>query len=285
MLRVMGGGLATLALAAAFSGPAAAAAGPQPPVSVRPSLPPGVGFATPVTAHVVVVLRRDAVESDRARIATPIAPLTLLEPTHVSRASRGDVDVVTVELRAACLDQRCVSATGVRRLVLPSVEVEVPGRDGTPITAKALWPRLAVRGRVTAADMARSPLPFRADLGAPRVSYRVSPSALTAVLVVLAASLALIAVVLAGQQVVRSERRRHIVVLTDLQRALALARSSETRSAPDRRRALGLLARVLGAREDRLATATSALAWSAPSPTPGSTSDLVDEVERELVPR
>jgi len=282
---VTGAGLATLALAAVFFGSAAAAAGPQPPLSVHTSLPPVVGFATPVTAHVVVVLRRDTVESNRARIATPIAPLTLLEPTHDSRASRGDVDVVTVELRAACLDQRCVSATGVRRLALPSVEVEVPRRDGTPITAKAPWPRLAVRGRVTAADLARSPLPFRAELGAPRVSYRVSPSTLTAALLAAAAILALAALALAGRLVVRSERRRHIVVLSDLQRALALARSSEKRSAPDRRRALGLLARVLGARGDRLAPATSALAWSAPSPTPGSPADLVDEVERQLEPR
>jgi len=67
-----------------------------------------------------------------------------------------------------------------------------------------------------------------------------------------------------------------------LGRALRLAREAETRPPQDRRRAVGLVARVLGERDRRLATAASDLAWSRPKPERGAVSELVDEVERTV---
>jgi len=273
------------ALVAACLLPASAAAASAQggaPVKVQTSLPSTVAFGVPLTARVVVLLQRDAVEPDRLHVIAPLEPLTQLKATRVSRSSRGDTDVVTYDVTAACLDQRCVAPDGARQLRLPVVRAEVPLRTGSLVSATGRWPRLTVRGRVHASDLARSPLPFRSDLGAPRITYRVAPSRLTAALVAIALGLALIALTLAAIRVARIVRRRGFVELGDLERALALARSSESRSPEDRRRALGLLARVLGARGQGLAPATSTLAWSAPLPSPGSVSSLVEQVEHEV---
>ena len=65
----------------------------------------------------------------------------------------------------------------------------------------------------------------------------------------------------------------------ELARALRLAREAEGRPAPDKRRALGLLARLLG---KPLATEASDLAWRRPPPERESLHALVSEVEREV---
>jgi hypothetical protein len=252
------------------------------PLEIETSIPVTTGFGEPITARVVVRARRDVVDADRLMVTSALAPLSQLTAAEVSRSSRGDTEVVTYELTAACLDQRCVAPSGVRRLRLPPVHAEAPGRNGSLVSVTRPWPALTVRGQVRASDLTRSPLPFRADLEAPTVSYRIAPSTLTVVLVAAALALALTAIVLAWRHVARLVRRRDYVEPSELERALALARSSEARPPDDRRRALGLLARVLHAREQRLAPATSTLAWSAPLPTAGSISALLEEVEDEV---
>jgi hypothetical protein len=251
------------------------------PLEIETSIPATAGFGEPITARVVVRARRNVVDADRLRVTSALAPLTQLTATEVSRTSEGDTEVVTYEVTAACLDQRCVAPSGVRRLRVPAVRAEAPGNRSL-VSVTRPWPALAVRGQVKASDLARSPLPFRADLAAPTVSYRIAPATLTALLAAAALALALAAIVLSWRHVARLVRRRGYVEPSELERALALARSSEARPPEDRRRALGLLARVLRAREQRLAPATSALAWSAPLPTSGSISSLLEEVEDEV---
>ena len=268
---------------AAFILPTASASAQNAPLEVRTSVPSTAAFGKPLTARVVVVLRRDVVDTDSLRVTSALEPLTQLAATRVSRSSRGDDDVVTFDVTAACLEQRCVAAGGAeRQLRLPAVRVSARTRDGEPLSVSEPWPRLRIRGQVRASDLARSPLPFKTDLEAPDVTYRVAPSTLTALLVVLAAGLTLAALALGARQVAAVVRRRRLVELSDLERALALARSSESRSPEDRRRALGLLARVLRSSRQRLATPTSTLAWSAPLPSPGSVSTLVEQVEKEV---
>jgi hypothetical protein len=215
-------------------------------------------------------------------VTEAVAPLTQLTPTHVSRFSRGPVDVVALDLTAACLDQRCVAPAGTRALRLPPVTAEVPTRDGSSVSVTQPWPALTVRGRVVGADLERSRLPFRTDLDPPGVTYRMAPGTLGALLGVGAVALALTAIALAGLQAIRIVRRRRVVQTTELERALALARGAETRSPEDRRRAVGLLARLLRSREERLARTASTLAWSAPEPTPDSVSGLVERVGQEV---
>lgn len=283
---VVGSSLAALLalLLLPMGGSAAAGDVGDEPLVVRTSVDPVVRFGDRLVLHVTVLVDGDRVDADRLRVTEPVAPLTRLSPTRISRSSRGTVDTVTFDLTAACLDQRCVSPSGARALRLPPVAAEAPGRDGSILTTTRPWPRLTVRGRVPAADVTRSPLPFRTDVDPPPVSYRVRPATLASVLGIGALAVVLTALVLAGLHVLRTARRRRIVQRTELERALAFARNSETRPPEDRRRALGLLARVLGAREERLAPTTSTLAWSAPEPSPDSISHLVDDVVREVAP-
>jgi hypothetical protein len=116
------------------------------------------------------------------------------------------------------------------------------------------------------------------------VSYRVAPGRLATALTIAAVVLAVAGVLLAGWAAATLVRRRRAQArrLTGLERALVLAREAESRPPADRRRALGLLARLLGGRHGRLADEAEELAWSAPSPQPAALAELVTQVEREV---
>jgi hypothetical protein len=115
------------------------------------------------------------------------------------------------------------------------------------------------------------------------VTYRVSPGSLATALEVIAALLAAAGALVAGATAAAIYRRRRIPEpLTGLERALALARDAEGRPAADRRRALELLARLLGPRDPGLADDAEQLAWSEPAPTPVALAELVTEVEEKV---
>jgi hypothetical protein len=95
---------------------------------------------------------------------------------------------------------------------------------------------------------------------------------------VLAVLLAVVGIGLAGWQaavVLRARRRRE---QSEFERALDLARQAEHRVPADRRRALALLARLLG--EERVGVEARELAWSKPEPSPAALSEVVDEIEQ-----
>ncbi len=248
------------------------------PVQVRAVLDRATAeFGDPVTATVTVFLDRSTPAPD-VRLEETLAPLTQLGPTRVTEVTRGDVRIVTYSARASCLDVRCISARGSKRIALRPVVVQIAGEKST-----AAWPPITIRGRVSAADLARPRTPLRSDTSPPPVSYRVAPGNLARALVVAAVVLAAAGVLLAAWSVAALRRsRRRVAPLTGLERALALAREAQRRPAPDRRRALGLLARLLGARDPRLAGAADDLAWSAPAPTRDALAELVTEVEHEV---
>ncbi len=253
---------------------------PQAPVTVRASLDrETVEFGDVVTAAVTVFVDRDAVRSSDVRLRENLAPLTQLGRTRVTLTTRGRLLTINYTARASCLDQRCIGKASTKRIVLPTVVVDV-SRHGT---SKASWPPLGVRARVSQADVVRPHPPLRSDATPPPVSYRFEPSRLALVLELAAAVLAVAGVLLAGATAMGLiRRRRRVRRLTELERALALVREAEQRPPPDRRRAVGLLARMLGSRDARLAGAADDLAWSAPPPTPASLSQLVTQVEREV---
>jgi hypothetical protein len=146
----------------------------------------------------------------------------------------------------------------------------------------ASWPALDVRGRVAAADLGRKNPPLQADVTPPHVGYRIAPVPLAVTLELVAALLAAAGVALGGwyAAALYRGRLRRTVPLTEIERALLLAREAESRPPPDRRRALGLLARLLG--NERLAGTARDLAWSAPAPSPDDLSELVTQVEHEV---
>ena len=233
-----------------------------------------VEFGDPVVATVAVTAPRGtAVHVDQN-----LSPLTQVGRTRVTRVTRGSTQTVTYATRASCLDDRCITRTGPKRITLQPAVVQV-GSD----TTKATWPALTVQRRVTPADAAKAIPPLRADTSTPAVTYGLSPDHLALALDIVAAILVAAGVLLAGACAAALYRRRHRAEpLTGLARALALVREAEARPEPDRRRALGLLARLLEARDTRLSDEADELAWSAASPTPGALSELVTEVEHEV---
>jgi hypothetical protein len=252
---------------------------PPAALTVRVSLNQDtVEFADPVTATVTVLVDR-AVASSDVQVHEDLAPLTQLGNTRVTQATRGRLRTVTYIVRASCLDQRCITTKDAKRVTLKPVLVQVaPGR-----TTRATWPVLQVRPRVSKADVAQTHAPLRADTSPPPVTYRLAPAHLSRALEIAAAALAAAAVLLAGWTALALVRaRRRPVPLTGLARALALAREAERRPTPDRRRALGLLAGLLGPRDPRLADAAEKLAWSAPDPTGDALTELVTDVEHEV---
>ena len=234
-----------------------------------------VEFGDPVTATITVFLDRDA----DVRVSENLAPLTQLGRTRVTEADRGDQHIVTYTARASCLDQRCISTTGGKRIAFRPAVIEVA--PNTKLTAR--WPALEVRARVSREDAAKVQPPLRRDATPPPVTYRIGPDTLARTLYVVAVVLAAAGLLLAAWAAATLRRRRRVSApLTGLERALALAREAEERSTPDRRRALGLLARLLGSRDPRLAGAADDLAWSASAPTSDAVADLVTQVEQKV---
>jgi hypothetical protein len=78
----------------------------------------------------------------------------------------------------------------------------------------------------------------------------------------------------------RVQARGRAEAVSRLALALALARASMERDPEDRRKALALLARVLGG--DQLATTATRLAWSRPQPEAASIETLAADVEKEV---
>ena len=102
---------------------------------------------------------------------------------------------------------------------------------------------------------------------------------------VAAAVLAAAGVALAAWQVASVVRRRPASDTRDeLEHALALVREAEARPTEDRRRAVGLLSRLLRQRDERLAGDAGDLAWSRPKPAPEELAALAERVTREVGP-
>jgi len=190
--------------------------------------------------------------------------------------------VIELTRDAICVTSACVSDTGSTTPKLAPALVSATLQNGRTVRVAAAWPRLTVRGRVTGGDLSRAEPPFRAALLPPAPTYRTSPGTLAWLLDAAAIVLGLAAAALVLVQVRRWARAREGVARADeLERALRLAREAEERPPPDRRRAAGLLARLLGERDAALAGSASDLAWREPQPEPEALESLVGEVERE----
>jgi hypothetical protein len=236
---------------------------------------PTVRFGDPIATHIVVRVP-EQVQASSVRVLAGPGPLTWLSPA----STKTEGSLVTVDRTATCIDDRCVAPKGDATPALRRVVVTATTRDGRTLRAETSWPTLRVRGRVSAADLERSRPPFRVDTTPPPPSYSTNPSTLAWLLYAAAAVLVVVALALAVPPAVRLFRRTHPPAPVDeLARAIRLAREAEDRPDPDKRRALGLLSRLL--RERRLAETASDLAWSKPAPQRESLAALVGEAERE----
>jgi hypothetical protein len=264
---------------------------PPPPIAATAPLvvragfdPPTVTFGDRVVARVVILLDRTVVRPDTLRLVPGIAPLTQLSAPRTTRATRGNLSIFTYEVPGVCVTDGCIAPAGDLALRLPRVTATVATRGGGVTRTAIAWPVLHVHGRVNASDLAGARPHFRSDTAPAAPSYRIVPSSLAALFDVLAVLLVLGGVAVAASEARRLVRRRRgrVEVGSELERALRLAREAESRPAPDRRRALGLLARLLDRRDTRLAAEASGLAWAKPQPKPEAMSGLVAEIEQEV---
>jgi hypothetical protein len=263
--------LVALALAAA---PAAAAA----PIRAHASFDHAtVEFGAPIHARVSVEAG-PAVRAGSVRVTDRLAPLTTVSPQRFRRAG----NVIEATRVVTCSTAPCVAAGGVATPKLAPALVTAALADGRTVQISAPWPPLTVRGRVSSADLGKQQPPFRSSAAPPPPTYRIAPTTLARLLDGAAIVAGLAALALLAVQAGRWSRRRARAVPVDqFERALRLAREAETRPAPDRRRAAGLLARLLDERHTRLAGSASELAWARPQPDAGALASLVGDVERE----
>lgn len=264
--------LFVLFLAGVLAPPAAAA-----PLEARASFDDAtVQFGDLIHTRVSVVAD-GSVRAGSIHVVDDPAPLTIVSLPRTSRAG----DVIEVTRDAICLTSACVSDSGSATPKLAPALVTATLTNGRTVHVSVRWPELTVRGRVTSGDLGRARPPFRASLLPPAPTYSTAPDTLAWLLDAAAVVLGLCAVALVFVQVRRWLRRRARAAPADeLERALRLARQAELRPPPDRRRAAGLLARLLGERDPALAGNASALAWAEPQPEPEQLETLVGEVER-----
>jgi hypothetical protein len=252
---------------------------PPATISVHAQFDPATPeFGDRIDAKIVIALNSRSVRPQTLRYSYGLSPLTQLEAPRTSRYASGDLELITLVAPVTCVTAPCVARKGVTTLTFPAVTATVMTTKGARQNATARWPALPIRGRVLASDLASSSPKFQGNASPPTPSYSVAPSTLATLLDVLAALCAVGAVALVAWQAVVIIRRRPGRRVDPLERALRLAREAENQPVPHRRRAAGLLARLLG--RDRLSSTANDLAWSEHNPEPDELEALVSEIER-----
>jgi hypothetical protein len=242
--------------------------------------PPAVQFGDPLTLHIAARLDNRTVLPGTFRLTSGVSPLTQLGPSRTTRSTRGHVTVISVAIPTVCIVDACIADAGETPIHLPVVNAQVTGTDGRPRPLSTTWPKLLVGSRVSSADLKRQAPPLRTDTAPAAPTYRIAPHTLAWLLDAASVLLAAIGIWAGARQVAAIVRSRRAPGEVDqLREALRFLRESEARQAPDRRRALNLLARVLERRGHEHASASSSLAWSRPAPTPERAAELAAQIE------
>jgi hypothetical protein len=276
-----------LVFALVYGPEGAGAPAPAAPVTVATSVAPRPSaFGDRVTARAEILVDRGRVDPGQVEVEAEFAPYSLVGPPLRSSSEAGSVTALGYRYTLSCLSEACLPPAGAPRLVrLPRLRVRAPLRAGGTAVVSAAWPAVAVEPRVTAADVAAAPPPWRLQLAFPPASYRFDPGRLSTVLTAVAVALAAAALALVGWEIVRRRRmlREQARARSALARALELARESAGRPTDDRRKALGELAHLLAAEDNgdrRLTVAAARLAWGRQQPSPAAIDELVGEIER-----
>jgi len=271
---------AVVALAVIAAGSGAAAARE---LTVRTFVQPtSVGVGDPFVARVDVTLAR-GVDADAVRVDIDPGPFSALGAPSLEHLQAGGGALVRTTQRLACLEVECAPEERARAIVLPPARVRLATSGGV-ITARGRRAIVHVVPRVPAMALEASNPPFRRTTRPAAPTYTASPELLAAAGLTASVLLALLAVAAAAAGARRGGRRRPFAV-DPLARAIRLVRESAGRSTADRRRAAGLLARVLAERGTApLARRAAALAWSAPPPAPSAAELLARAAEGTVAP-
>ncbi len=263
--------------AALGAAPAAVAA---PAVAVRTALEPrAVLFADPVDVRIDAIVDPALVDPSKTELTVALGPWTQVGPTRVETDRAGALVRRRFVLVLACRSDACAPFGAERVAKLPTAVVSVARRDGTTRRVPVAWPSLVVASRLPAGAASASTPPFDLQTTPPAVHTWIGASTAAAILDAVAAVLAAAAVLL----VVLAVRRRRVPApdpRTPFERALELAREAEARPAPDRRRALALLARVGRQQDAGYAADAASAAWRPDAPSAERIADLVGRGER-----
>ncbi len=267
---------AAVGVALVLAAPAAAGTR-EVPVEVRAIVTPAtVLFGEPATLVVTAAFDPRAVDESSVSVEADVFPLRRLGRPATARREADGLVVLTQRTRVVCAGEACRPARGLRRVELPPVRV----RAGA-LAAAVERPSLLVASRVPPEAASAEPA-WRVDATPPAVTYRTTPSLHTAHLCHHSAALLHAAAAQVAGEVVRARRQRRVERLSELEAALVAVRASLDADEPERRRAVGALARVLEGRADAHEARAAALAWDEPRPERDRVAALADEVERDV---
>ena len=280
--------LAPLAAAAMFAGTApalAAAPSSAPPITVETSLSPrSIYFADVVSARVDVFVDRRRVDPASIQMSTPFGRWKQLRPVRSATESDSSFVHRTWWFTIACFAQSCVPRVkSVQADVLPKLTVSGRTTGGTTVQVRQPWPVLNVATRF-APPAVHALVNLKTQRSVPAATFRFSPTPLSLVFTVVGALLVAGGLGLGVVEFVRRRGTRRTVVdrRPSLARSLALVRKAESGEVEERRRAVGLLARVLPEDDHGLAGAASEVAWSDPDPSPDELEELARRVEDQF---
>jgi hypothetical protein len=277
---------------------------PVPAIQAEGELSPRSAlFGETVTARVDVTLKRALIDPDSVRVATDFEPWRPVGRPRRTRQDGEQTSHVRTTWILRCLTSSCLPPQRPLQVLFTSATVTYDragnGPSGQRLTVN--WPTLYVHSRIAPTALAppalgggSSPfeMPWRADLvSMPAASYRVDPD--TAQIGLFAAAAGFGGLGLALAYVGRPRRRPKPVlvpeappapVLTPLEQALALLEDRVTTDgAPDRRRALELIAVELALRGNHdLALRARRLAWSEQLPGVERTSGIAEQARPAL---
>lgn len=262
---------------------------PRPLTSARIE-PQSALFGDVLTARVLLVADRAAIDPNSVRISTRFAPYRIVDRTRTVGQRIGRAEQVEYVFRLRCLTPACVDLLDRRdsegrpqnSVSFKAAELVGESPAGEPWSAEVRWPDVVVRSRLSVRALEAGE-PQAGAYEAADVGYRISPDVLGWALLLVAGGLAagggwLVAVAVRGTTV--GATLRIPGNLSPIDRALALARyAAQQGDAVGERRALERLASELrnDGRED-LASTARRLAWSERDPDGEALDELAAEV-------
>ncbi len=251
------------------------------PIAVRTSVSSrSIYFADALTVRVTVIVDRRVIRAASVHPRAAFGDWDRLAPTRETSIVSGPYQIQTWLFEVACLQTTCLPHAGTLRVEFPEVVVSATTVDGASRTVRRAWPSVSIAQRFGASTKGASPV-FDLDQDLPKLTFRVDPTRLAYALDAAAALFGILAFFVVARMLL-SRRPARGGNTPALARALMLVRQSVVRPADDRRRAVGLLARVLDRdRATSLSATASDLAWSAGEPSPERLEGLVEMVETE----
>jgi hypothetical protein len=245
-------------------------------IAVRALLAPrGVLFGDPLVARLDVVVDRERLDPETIELDTQFVPYLVRR----ERRDRADYERFTrlrYRFELDCLETACVPDGIEKPIQFPQAIVRT---EGTQV-GEAEWPLFLIGARVRETGVAAvNAREWRAAAVVRPPTYRVGPTLMTALLVVLALGLLGVATaaLAVGLRAVSLKRRRR---LSALERALVVLEQAHAAGiAEEQRLALDRLAdelRATGAGD--LAVSARRLAWAAETPGRDRTAELSDDV-------